>query len=264
MRVNFWDLYLRAFGRPAFSPVHTALLKVALRGLGFQAWWSPRVTGEDWVLARLAKAVAHPYVLDVGANVGAYAELVLRKAPGARVLALEPNPQTFQVLAERANTLGFEALNVGAGRAPGEGLLYRHAAEPTSPHASMYPGVVNGGGDVLSAPIAVSTLDDIVQQAGIERVHLLKIDTEGSELAVLQGARRLIAEQRVDWVQFEFNTMNVAAKVYLDDFVAALPGYRFYRLLAAGVLPIGQSSWTLPNLFMFQNLLAVRPGAPSP
>lgn len=264
--MNPWTIYLRAFGRPAFAPLHTALLKVALRGLGFQAWWSPRVTGEEWLLSRLAGVTDRPCILDVGANVGAYAELALRKVPRARVLSLEPNPITYDVLAKGAEKLGFETLNVGAGRLSGEAVLYHHAMEPTSPHASLHRDVLGDGdgAQTRSTTIALRTLDDVAQDAGIEHVHLLKIDTEGSELAALHGARRLIAEQRVDWVQFEFNTMNMAARVYFEDFVAALPGYRFYRLLAAGISPVGQSVWSLPNLFMFQNLLAVRPGAPKP
>jgi hypothetical protein len=110
----------------------------------------------------------------------------------------------------------------------------------------------------------VQPLDHLISNAGIRHVHLLKIDTEGSELDALLGARRLIDAGRVDWIQFEFNTMNAAARVYFEDFQAALPGYRFHRLLASGVMRVGDSPWTLPNLFMFQNLLAVRPGAPAP
>lgn len=262
--MNPWTIYLRAFGRPAFAPFHTALLKVALRGLGFQAWWSPRVTGEEWLLSRLASVADRPCILDVGANVGAYAELAIRKAPGSRVLSLEPNPKTYEVLAKRAEILGFETLNVGAGRLSGEAVLYHRATDPTSPHASLHQDVLGDPAQTLSTSITVRALDDIAQDAGIDHVHLLKIDTEGSELAALHGAQRLVAEQRVDWVQFEFNTMNMAARVYFEDFVAALPGYRFYRLLPSGLLPVGQSLWSLPNLFMFQNLLAVRAGAPTP
>jgi hypothetical protein len=128
----------------------------------------------------------------------------------------------------------------------------------------MHASVVGQGADVASETITVTTIDQLVQERGIERVEPLKIDTEGSELDVLRGARQLIQAGRVDWVQFEFNTMNSAARVYFEDFQAALPGHRFYRLLAASVVPVGDSPWSLPNLFMFQNLLAVRTGSPAP
>ena len=39
---------------------------------------------------------------------------------------------------------------------------------------------------------------------GIDRVGLLKIDTEGMEGAVLAGCERLLAEQRIDAIQFEY------------------------------------------------------------
>ena len=262
--MKLWDFYLWALGRPAFAPVHTALLKVALRGLGFQAWWSPRVSGEEWVIDRLAIVSPQARILDIGANVGAYAALVRAKAPRARVLALEPNPETFKLLAGRAKDHGFDALNLGAGKMVGNATLYHRMSDSTSPHASLHASVLGNSTDVASHTISVTTIDRIVQDHDIENIEFLKIDTEGSELDVLLGAQNSIQSGKIDWVQFEFNTMNSAARVFFEDFQAVLPGYRFYRLLSKGVIPVGDSPWSLPNLFMYQNLLAVRPGAPAP
>lgn len=44
--------------------------------------------------------------------------------------------------------------------------------------------------------VETTTVDDLVERAGVERVDFLKLDVEGAELAALQGASRTLAEQR--------------------------------------------------------------------
>jgi hypothetical protein len=51
-------------------------------------------------------------------------------------------------------------------------------------------------GELKSEPATVVALDEFPQTAGLERLDLLKVDTEGFELAVLRGADRLIARTR--------------------------------------------------------------------
>jgi hypothetical protein len=43
-----------------------------------------------------------------------------------------------------------------------------------------------------------------VAQRGIERIHILKLDTEGHEFRYLQGATRLLEARAIDFFQFEF------------------------------------------------------------
>jgi hypothetical protein len=88
-------------------------------------------------------------------------------------------------------------------------------------------------------------------------VRLLKIDTEGHEASVLRGARETIAGRRIELVQFEFNAMNVASRTFFKDFVDLLPGYRFYRLLPDGRVPLRYSPHAC-EIFAFQNVVAIR------
>jgi hypothetical protein len=101
------------------------------------------------------------------------------------------------------------------------------------------------------------TLDDFTEQAKLGSVDLLKIDTEGFELRVLQGARRLIDRDGLAMIQFEFNIMNVATRVFARDFLDLLPEYRFYRLLPAGLAPLGAYDAVYWEQFAYQNLVAL-------
>jgi FkbM family methyltransferase len=128
--------------------------------------------------------------LDIGANLGAHT-LPLAKlvGPGGAVHAFEPQRILFQILCGDValNELGnVRALPFALGRVPGS----------TKVPALDYRGVNNFGGIPLGVAhgedVTVVTLD----QLGLARVCLIKIDVEGMELDVLTGARATLARCR--------------------------------------------------------------------
>jgi FkbM family methyltransferase len=141
--------------------------------------------------------------VDVGANVGFFTALfAARVGPGGRVLSFEPSPIAGSRLDEmvRANSLTqCHVYHCALGEAPGELPLYwdpnYHNHSPTLvPHA-MEPGAV----------VPVRLLDDVLDEAGVGRVDLLKVDVEGYEPAVLRGAARSLAAGRIRAIIIEFN-----------------------------------------------------------
>ena len=75
------------------------------------------------------------------------------------------------------------------------------------------------------------------EQSGIARFALVKIDAEGHDLAVLRGARALLAEHRIAVAQFEYNHRWILARFFLRDafeFLLAL-GYQVGKLTPRGV-----------------------------
>jgi FkbM family methyltransferase len=128
-------------------------------------------------------------VIDVGANVGHYtlrfSELV---GPAGRVLAFEPVPDTFELLAAAASLAPFPNIT-----------LFNVAASSTTALASMsIPREATGQRNYYRAqlgdgPPDVHTL--CLPIDGLElptRVALVKIDAEGHELSVLYGMTRLL------------------------------------------------------------------------
>ncbi len=63
----------------------------------------------------------------------------------------------------------------------------------------------------------MTTLDNYADQEELDRLALVKIDTEGHDLAVLRGAHGLLAERRISTLQFEYNSRWIMARSFLRD-----------------------------------------------
>jgi hypothetical protein len=94
----------------------------------------------------------------------------------------------------------------------------------------------------------------------VTQIGLLKIDTEGHEMAVLMGASRLLKRGGIDFIQFEFNEMNVFSRVFMRDFFDLLPGYTFHRLLPETAIKLASYDPVFMEVFAYQNLVCVRKG----
>lgn len=173
-------------------------------------------------------------VFDVGAHVGQSTQRFLTAFPGARIYCFEPVRETFLDLARRfrneprvvPNRLALGA-TVGSARmavAEASDLSHVIAPGPEEP-------VADGG--VRAEVVDLTTLDVFCRRYAIDAIHYLKVDAEGSDLAVLQGARELLREQRIDLVQVEAG-MNPENTLHtpLEAFRALLhgQGYRLFGI----------------------------------
>ncbi len=130
-------------------------------------------------------------VVEVGANIGAHT-IALARAVGVkgRVYAFEPQRVVFQTLCANValNSLSnVECHNVAVGAAPGELFV-----PPLPPDVETNFGGLGLGEYRTGERRPVVTLDDV----GVVRCRLLKIDVEGMEQSVLIGAAELIRHCR--------------------------------------------------------------------
>jgi hypothetical protein len=65
--------------------------------------------------------------------------------------------------------------------------------------------------------VETSTIDRYIAEKSIEHVDLLKIDTEGNDFRVLQGAIGSLRAGTIGVVQFEYNHRWIHARSYLKD-----------------------------------------------
>jgi FkbM family methyltransferase len=155
-------------------------------------------------------------VIDVGANIGWYAVSCARRvAPSGHVFAFEPDETNFAILCrnvgENAPTLVTSertALGRGAGTA-----TIQHSADNLGDHR-IRAFVQHGGERSAEGAVPVRSLDDYLDASNrfqLERLRVLKIDVQGFEAEVMQGAGKLLAampERAFLFIEFDPALLN--------------------------------------------------------
>lgn len=141
------------------------------------------------------------WAVDVGANIGYFTVLLgTLVGPEGRVLAFEPDPDNYALLERNIerNGLAGRVVPVRAAVTDAEGArtLYRdvryHGAH------SLADANVAARSRRIAVEVPSVTLDSAVRGAGFDgRVGFLKIDVQGAEGLVLQGAARLLAQRKL-------------------------------------------------------------------
>ena len=189
-------------------------------------------TEDEW---RMLDQLLKPgmVALDIGANIGAHTIPMARKVgPAGQVLAFEPQRQVFQLL----------AANVALGAL--DNVRTEHAAVGAAPGEIMVPNIDyakggNFGGLALGEydagePVPVRTVDRLA----LAQCHVMKIDVEGMERDVLEGARETI--ERLRPVLYVENDRRERSEALLTTLFSM--DYRLY--------------WHLPRLFSPDNFFA--------
>ena len=135
-------------------------------------------------------------VFDVGANVGQSALDYLEIFPHAAIYSFEPIKATYDELRAATRTHPrIQSFHCAMGAQKGIGTI--HVASDSRKSSINYPR-----GD-RTEQIDLATLDEFVGEKAIRTIDFLKIDTEGHELDVLQGATSLLRAQRIQLLMLE-------------------------------------------------------------
>lgn len=137
------------------------------------------------------------FVVDIGANIGVHTVWLSRKVGASGVvLAVEPEHTNFTILKlnKRINNLNnVIPIMLALGADSGESQLL-------VPRPSVMGQVTTISSRILSKPSLVTvdreTLDNVISAFGISQVSAIKIDVEGAELGVIQGAEQTITRFR--------------------------------------------------------------------
>lgn len=258
----FEQNYFKYFGKARHGELNYRLFKTLIKCLGINNWESSSVSGEKWVIDCLLKQYGFQdgsVFFDVGANIGNYANEVLTTYPMAKGFLFEPHPVSFKKLADGKNLRNAQVFNIALGEKNEFLSFYDRADTEGSEHASLYSGALSSihKQAMVEIKVEVKTLDSFCQEKQISHIDFLKIDTEGHELAVLKGAQKLLAENSIRLIQFEFNEMNVISRTYMRDFLELLSNFQLHRLLPDGLLPLNNCVQDT-ELFGFQNIVAIQ------
>ncbi len=235
--------------------------------MGFGAGANSRCSGESKLYRLIKKNASSRYVVfDVGANAGQFLSLMEPLFGGAvpcTVHSFEPGDHSFNLLKARYEGHSNVVLNhLGVGKESGTSELFYD--QPGSPFASMTDRDINylGVNFKHRETITLTTIDEYCAKHAIDHIDLLKVDVEGHELSVLQGAQRMLHEKRIKALTFEFGGGSICTRSFVRDFFRFLEPYgmQFYRVTPSGyVHPIAKYSEFLEK-FAVTNFLVTQPG----
>ena len=248
-------------GKKKFQFIFQFLFSASLKGLNYGNGTFFDKSGELYVLKWLQKkwkSEKNLVLFDVGANVGKYAQRmydVFRNS--CTIYSFEPSGVTYNLLLQTvASNKNIHAFNFGFSDSEQNGTLYSNG--DGSGIASVYKRKLDHFGTSMNQneEIQLSTIDSFCKKNNIDKIHFLKIDVEGHEINVLQGANEMISGGKIDYIQFEFGGCNIDSRTYFQNFYYLLHDkYKIYRILVDGLYEITSYTEDL-EIFITVNYLA--------
>ena len=171
--------------------------------------------------------------------------------PRALGVAVEPGLQALERLRLR---LPDSVSVVPAAAGASNGTIKFYEQPDAGDHSSAFAAWAE---DAHPRDVEVVTVDGLLDRFCWERIGLLKVDTEGYDGRVLEGAARALRGHRIDLVQFEYNRPWRCAGNTLEATVQSLTevGYEVY-VLRHGVLQAYDYD-VFGDFFSYANFVAV-------
>ncbi|MBE9224274.1 FkbM family methyltransferase [Phormidium sp. LEGE 05292] len=201
--------------------------------------------------------------IDVGANIGYITSILANKVgKKGQVISFEPLPEIYAELLENIQTwqkeLGWHQIitkQIALSNKSGQGMLKlpnnftenRGTASLASETGSLDEQLEKK--DLQSYLVPLTTLDEFIDNKA--QIGLIKIDVEGHEFEVLQGADRLITQQQIRDIVFEeHHSYPTPVTQFLED-----RGYTIFRIKKGFWKPLLEPStkqstphpWEPPN-----------------
>ncbi|MCC6694561.1 MAG: FkbM family methyltransferase [Candidatus Hydrogenedentes bacterium] len=237
-----------------FSGKPLLLTSIHENYLTFQLFWYGWTFYEPET-ARFLKEIAPSLTVfvDVGSNIGFLSLVAGLTNPGLRCFSFEPNPKLYRILVENAqiNEAPITAENVAVSCGTGTRALYLANSDMSASLESDFSG------EAVRSECSTQTvtLDDYFGSEKYRDLDLsngvLKIDVEGHEESVLQGARATLAKHGPEIIL-------EVLKPFSEECEAGLKmlGYRFFHMTTSGfresshLVPNKQDRYILFNMFL--------------
>lgn len=130
--------------------------------------------------------------IDVGANKGDFSLLASwLVGPKGRVLSIEPHPTNCYWIKKSVEKSGYNNIDIHQlALSDSNGPAQLHLGEKSGFH-TLLPGKPQR--DKGEVEVQTRRLDDLLKEVRVERVDAIKIDVEGAEMHVLEGARETLS-----------------------------------------------------------------------
>jgi FkbM family methyltransferase len=226
------------------------------------------ISDEVGPLSTLLDGKTNLVAVDVGANKGFWTKafLELHGDRTQHVYMIDASEENFRELTNKEDNLLLDrddfpkisAFHFAVGENSGKIKLYTN--EDGSPLASVHRKERDAGfnlaAQTASFLVPLDTIDNFVRKHNIQHVDVLKIDTEGNELNVLNGAVESFDRGMIDIVVFEFGMHQIEPRHFFKDFFFFFSdrGFDIFSLKSQALFPIPNYHCSLEvfsNVFNF-------------
>jgi FkbM family methyltransferase len=159
---------------------------------------------------------------DVGAFEGWFCRLVSQYCGIVQAVLVEPMPGRIESLRSEFPPPKHRTFCCAASNHEGVVSFEINEFEASSSMLPMLRELEQVQGTVMQCPPSKTiecptrTLDSITREAELPAIDLLKIDVQGAEHLVLQGAHATLARTRLLWIEVSFRPLYVGASIFND------------------------------------------------
>lgn len=140
-------------------------------------------------------------IFDVGANIGNFSKELFYIYPKSKFYCFEPFPSTFEKLTCNLRRRNYNLYQLALGDK--SQLVTVPQNNSNQPDTNTLVGAIKTTDSAKHDSITISTVDEFCRNHSIKTISLLKIDTEGFDLKVLQGASNMLCKGNIKVVYVE-------------------------------------------------------------
>ncbi len=221
-------------------------------------------SGELRVIKRLGKQLdlkKNPVVFDVGANVGKYISYLDECiSVEYEAYCFEPSKTTFAQLTENTSKIkNIHLINKGLGDKTETLTLYSN--EISNTQSSMLKRDMSHWEEdynlVNEEKVEITTLDLFCRENQIDFIDFMKVDVEGYEMKMFEGAKDFLESKKIGAIQFELGVASVDGKYFFKDvFYLLNENYKIYRITSRNLFEIKKYN-EQNEVFLTTNYLAI-------
>jgi len=181
-------------------------------------------------------------ILDIGANVGDYSEMIIEKSDKLNLEIIlylfEPTRSCYDILKQKfKGKENIQINNFGVSNENREALIFYDNEK--SGLASLYKRNLNYYNKELDKRevIKLRRLDDFIDQNKLRHISFMKIDIEGHEFQAFIGLGDKLDPDFIDYIQFEYGGANIDSKTSLMEIYSFFTkkGFTIGKLMKGGI-----------------------------
>jgi len=239
LRDNLRLLFHRVLFHPMMRPIHGLALRAVRRIQAhlLNCSTSARANGEEWLIGQLPD---EGRFLDVGFNRGSWTQLVLERGSEIFVDAFDPCRESVDCARQMDfSDRHFAFHNIALSNEIGTATFFDYGNMNESNSLVPRSADLGSNAEAEEYEVEVTTLDQWRDTMGNPFIDVLKVDAEGFDLHVLEGARESLDAQQIDLIVFEYASGWFASKRSLYEATRYLAdrGYVLYRLFPFFLAP---------------------------